>query len=550
MARRVISRLSIQVGADSEGLKKDFGKVEDQARGLGRSISRAGREVDTVGDKFARLARRVLTAAALISSVSIIGGLAGEAETVQTRLKVMLGDAQAAARLMAEINAFAASTPFQKMDLAGAAAKLLAFGVGAEDVMDRLKILGDVAAGSGARIAELASIFGKARSSGTVALGDLNQLGDRAIPIFETLKTQLGKSGDELKKFVSTGQLKFPDLLQALRSMTEQGGLFFQAMQERSETLQGVLSTLKDNVEALATSIGVALLPFLKAAANGALALAQALGSVDTATIKTVAQIAAFTAGLLLALKLIPKIIAAFRAIRTAIKAMTAAQVIANSVTLIGAAKTAAALAVGAAAAWGVSKAFDAIEDSAKGAEQAAAKAAGAGEKAAAPEIAEGLRAQADAAADAKKAAEEARKEMEKWAQIGERLTKAARTPMERLKDTVAEAAEALRRGVISWETYRRTVEKAADDLLKLEEKQKRVAGGSTIAAVSRDRAGPAIAAAVRTARGVKTAEAERKREADRRDKLLADLLKTGRDTVAAIKESKPVVRRHSLGAL
>lgn len=64
-----------------------------------------------------------------------------------------------------------------------------------------------------------------------------------------------------------------------------------------------------------------------------------------------------------------------------------------------------------------------------------------------------------------KDAVESAKQEAEEWARIGERLTDSLKTPFERAKDSVSEAKEALDRGVISWETYERAINAAAESL-------------------------------------------------------------------------------------
>lgn len=188
--------------------------------------------------------------------------VASDFETITVRLETMLGSLGAAKKMMKEINQFSTATPFTPGELAQSASKLLAFGVAQDTVLVRMRLLGDIASGSGTRLSELVGIFGKMKSSGVVALGDLNQLGDRGIPILETLKVQLNlMEKGALRKFVSTGKLGFQDVLTALQSMTAEGGVFNNAMSKLSKTTKGLFSTLMGNVELLADSFGKRLLP-------------------------------------------------------------------------------------------------------------------------------------------------------------------------------------------------------------------------------------------------------------------------------------------------
>ncbi len=84
---------------------------------------------------------------------------------------------------MSDLQQFAATTPFQLPGLANAASQLLSFGFAQEEVIDRLKVLGDIAAGSGSDIKEITLIFGQVAAAGKLTGERLLQLQERAIPI-------------------------------------------------------------------------------------------------------------------------------------------------------------------------------------------------------------------------------------------------------------------------------------------------------------------------------------------------------------------------------
>lgn len=233
-------------------------------------FTRSMRSAETRISSFARKSFRALTdlrtliaGAAVTSVTGAMIRLAAQAETLSVQFKVLTGSATTAKRVMADVAAFAAETPFQKLEIAESARSLLAFGSSAHEVVAELRMLGDIAAATGTPLGDLSQIFGKARVQGRLFAEDINQLTGRGIPIIGAIADQFGVAESEVKKLVEAGQVGFPQLLKALQSMTEAGGKFAGMMSEMSETTTGKWSTLKDNVSELAAAMGEELLPVL-----------------------------------------------------------------------------------------------------------------------------------------------------------------------------------------------------------------------------------------------------------------------------------------------
>jgi len=167
-------------------------------------------------------------------------------EQLSTSFEVMLGSADAAQKMMADVTAFAASTPFELPGIQTASKSLLAFGIEQEKIIPSLKMVGDVAAGVGAPLEDLAVIYGKARTAGTLYAEDVNQLTERGIPIIAELAKQFGVAESEVKGLVEDGKVGFDDLEKAFQNMTGEGGQFFNLMEKQSKTAGGVISNLKD----------------------------------------------------------------------------------------------------------------------------------------------------------------------------------------------------------------------------------------------------------------------------------------------------------------
>jgi len=174
--------------------------------------------------------------------------LASDAEQAQVGFATMLKSGTQAKAVLAELEQFAASTPFQLNDLRDGAKQLLNAQVPATDLTNRLTMLGDIAAGTGKPIGDFVRIFAKVKSTGKVSLESLNQLAERGVPIYTALTSTLGVTRTEMLDMVSKGKLGFTELDAALKSTATGSGVFAGGMAAQSQTVAGLFSTLKDNV--------------------------------------------------------------------------------------------------------------------------------------------------------------------------------------------------------------------------------------------------------------------------------------------------------------
>jgi len=196
----------------------------------------------------------------------IISGIAGsfgglvdatkDLEAIETRFKVLTGSADEAQKVLANLQTFAAGTPFQLPGLADATAQLISFGVSTNDLEPTLRQLGDLAAGAGTQIGELTIPFGRLISTQKLTLQELDKFADRGINIFAGLAEKSGVSLGSIRDEISKGNVPFEDFIEVINEATSEGGQFFGATAELSQTLGGVLSTLGDNFFALQGAIG------------------------------------------------------------------------------------------------------------------------------------------------------------------------------------------------------------------------------------------------------------------------------------------------------
>lgn len=172
-------------------------------------------------------------------------------ESYLTNFKVMLGDEQLAAEKLEEIRKMAASTPFTLSDLTDGTQTLLQFGIAADDTTGVLKQLGDISLGNADKLQTLVRAYGKMSSAQKVTLENVNMMIDAGFNPLNQICATTGESMSDLYKRISDGKVGFDELASAVNAATSEGGQFYNGMLEASQTVNGRLSTLQDNISAL-----------------------------------------------------------------------------------------------------------------------------------------------------------------------------------------------------------------------------------------------------------------------------------------------------------
>lgn len=199
-------------------------------------------------------------AGGLTQGITSTISLASQVETLSTSFEVLLGSSGAAKRMMEEINQFAAATPFEQMDLANVAKQLLAYGTASQDIIPTMRQLGDIAALSGARLEDLAAIYGKVQAQGKLTGETLEGWQSRGIPITRELANIFGVAESQVRELVSSGKVGFAEVQQAIARLTGEGGQFAGGMEKLATTTGGLWSTVTGNMKTAAANIGAALI--------------------------------------------------------------------------------------------------------------------------------------------------------------------------------------------------------------------------------------------------------------------------------------------------
>jgi len=232
-------------------LNLDVNQFQRSLRNAQRNMERFGRDMQRLGSNLTQtLTLPILGAGGAAVSSAI------QFEQLEARLRVLTGSAEEGAAVFERIKTFAAQTPFEVGDLVEASSQLMAFGFSADEALNSLQYLGDIAAATGSNINEISLILGQARTVGVAFTQDLRQLASRGIPVFEMLQEQTGLTGKAFNKFVADGGVTFDVLNRILQETASEGGKFFGGMQMQSQTLGGALSNFKDSASIAFAELG------------------------------------------------------------------------------------------------------------------------------------------------------------------------------------------------------------------------------------------------------------------------------------------------------
>lgn len=172
-------------------------------------------------------------------------------EQYQVALTNMLGSQTQAVETLEKIKEDAASTPFDTAGLVKANELLISAGVSAEDSRQTILALGDAVSATGGgndELSRMAQNLQQIKNSGQATAADLKQFAYAGIDVYGILADYTGKSTAEVQNM----KISYELLTGALQAAAEEGGRYYNSMNTQSETMNGKLSTLKDNATQLA----------------------------------------------------------------------------------------------------------------------------------------------------------------------------------------------------------------------------------------------------------------------------------------------------------
>lgn len=258
-----MATLGLDTSEYEQGIEQAQKETQSAANSLNRSANTAGSGVSGMASQFAAASAKATVLANMLTSlgtkaVSFAKGFVemgisynAQIEKYTTGFTNMLGSAQAAQEAMQAIQEDAARTPFDVASLTQANQLLISAGENAAYSRKVINALGDAVSATGggnAELSRMAANLQQIANVGKAATIDIKQFAYAGINIYQILADYTGKSVQEVQSMTISYDL----LSQALIAASEEGGRYYNAMDTQSQTMNGRISTLKDNVSQLA----------------------------------------------------------------------------------------------------------------------------------------------------------------------------------------------------------------------------------------------------------------------------------------------------------
>lgn len=254
----------------------DISEMQKNVQKYVQNIDMMQDHTDTASQSVARSFSRMQAAGMAFLSIDMAKRLASEMVSVygtfqqlEIKFTSMLQSGEKAQKLMGELVNFAATTPFDLKGVSQSATQLVAYGTAADDVIDRLTRLGNIAAGLSQPIGDLVYLYGTSMTQGKLMTQDLNQFAGRGVPIFEELAKVIGVNKDEIRDLAEQGKISFSYLEKVVDNLTNKGGMFYNLMEEQAKAVSGKISNIGDNIDMMFNEMGQASDGFINTALDG-----------------------------------------------------------------------------------------------------------------------------------------------------------------------------------------------------------------------------------------------------------------------------------------
>lgn len=247
---------------EAEKLNSELGKT---VGGPGSAGGRAG------GGMLGRMVKGFLLGAAITGLVGIGKGAAQSSiqyEQTNKSFEVLTGNKGIGSTLAGELNTLQQQTVLGP-EVFKNAQTMMGFGIGAEKVVDNLKMLGEVSMGDADRLERLTLAFSQVQSAGKLMGQDLLQFINAGFNPLQTISKNTGISMADLKKKMEEGAISADMVTQAFKSATGQGGLFNGMLDQMAETTGGKIAQLSGTFESMKIALGDRMRPAINLVVSG-----------------------------------------------------------------------------------------------------------------------------------------------------------------------------------------------------------------------------------------------------------------------------------------
>lgn len=271
----------------------DFGSVGKQVlQNVGNQIKNAGEKLTDVGKE---LTTKVT--APLVGLGAIGVNYNAQMEQYRVMFTTLTGSAEDADKIISQLQSDAQKSPFDSSTLIKANQYLISAGVEADQAREDILNLGNAIAATGGGSAELERMSAnlqQIKNIGKASSMDIKQFANAGINIYGLLAQATGKTVEQVKEMDVT----YEQLSYALAMASQEGGIYYQAMENQSQTMTGSLNALKQSITMLLGQITEAAMPIIMKVIGAIQNVVNWFMSLDESQKKMILTIAAVIAAI------------------------------------------------------------------------------------------------------------------------------------------------------------------------------------------------------------------------------------------------------------
>lgn len=189
------------------------------------------------------------------AGIGAIAKIGSEAEMTASAFTTLVGSEEKAKGVLAEIKAFADSTPFSRLQLTENTQKMMNYGVASDKALGYLKQLGDISGGDAEKLSSLSLVMGQVAGAGKLMGQELIQFVNAGFNPLQELSVMTGKSYGELRDLMEKGAVSTEHVAVAIQHATSEGGKFHNLLNNMSNTVGVRFMQLVGSIQTMAVEL-------------------------------------------------------------------------------------------------------------------------------------------------------------------------------------------------------------------------------------------------------------------------------------------------------
>lgn len=285
---------------DNADANTDIDTTTQKAKGLADALEGTGTSADDTGKKFGSSGKLGASSVWLgnmmtrmtdmaINVGKFIGktgfGFNASMEAYQNQFESLLGDADKASQLVADLQLLAKISPLGMEGLANNAVSLLNAGTELNDIIPTLEMLGNLSLGDTNKMNSVVRAYTQILSKGQLMAQEMYQLGDAGVPVRQIMTLYGGEeyadgTWYEKKLRDPTYMIPAENMTKAFLGATAEGGKWHDYMFKMMDTWSGQVDRMGEEGK---ESLGALMNPFFEVAKSDVLPkVAESLGMFGT----------------------------------------------------------------------------------------------------------------------------------------------------------------------------------------------------------------------------------------------------------------------------